>query len=52
MNKESYIRTKLDITEFQSDDILTGSASLIEVDPGQAGGGTIKDPESSIPLSF
>ena len=52
MNKESYIRTKLDITEFQSDDILTGSNPLIEVDPGQTGGGTIKDPESVIPLSF
>ena len=50
MNKESYIRTKLDITEFQSDDILTGSAPLIEVKPGQDGGGTIKDPEIVIPL--
>ena len=52
LNKESYIRTKLDITEFQSDDILTGSDPLIEVDPGQTGGGVIGNPESVIPLSF
>ena len=52
LNKESYIRTKLDITEFQSDDILTGSTPLIEVDPGQTGGGVIGEPESVIPLSF
>ena len=52
LNKESYIRTKLDITEFQSDDILTGSDHLIEVKPGQDGGGVIGEPESVIPLSF
>ena len=52
LNKESYIRTKLDITEFQSDDILTGSDHLIEIKPGQDAGGVIKDPESAIPLSF
>lgn len=52
MNKESYIRTKLDITEFQSDDILTGSDHLIEIKPGQDAGGVIKDPESAISLSF
>lgn len=51
MNKESYIRTKLDVTEFQSDDILTGSGPLIEVDPGQTGGGDMSDPPENVILN-
>lgn len=48
MNKEPYTRTQLDITEFQAEDILTGSDPLIEVDPGQTGGVIDNPPENVI----
>lgn len=51
MNKESYIRTKLDVTEFQSDDILTGSDHLIEIKPGQDAGGDMSDPPENVVLN-
>ncbi len=38
----------MDITEFQSDDILTGSDHLIEIKPGQDAGGDMSDPENVI----
>ena len=43
MNKESYIRTKMDVIEFETEDVITTS-DLIEVDPGQTGGGEIGEP--------
>ena len=47
VNKESYIRTKLDITVFDTKDVIVTS-NLIEVDPGQTGGGTIGEPQNFV----
>ena len=51
MNKESYIRTKLDVTEFQSDDILTGSVHLIEEKTIDDATGFMDDPPKSFLLN-
>ena len=47
MNKEPYTRIKFVITEFQDEDILTGS-DIVEIDPGKSGGGVIGEPENVI----
>lgn len=43
MNNELYIRTELNIIEFDTEDVIMTS-SLIEEDPGEHGGGVIGDP--------
>lgn len=51
MNKEPYIRTDMNVTEFHSDDILTGSDPLIEVKPQNDGGGVMGDPPENVILN-
>ena len=49
MKKEWYIRTKLEITEFDSEDVITTSAD-IEVMPEHNGGGVMDEPQQVLPI--
>ena len=49
MKKERYTRLQLDITEFDSEDVIATSAD-IEVMPEHNGGGVLDDPSKTLPI--